>query len=148
MEHTLQKYPYLVAEHQGKPIGYAYTGPFNQRAAYDWSAETSIYVQTDSRHAGVGKKLYTALEDISKAQHILNLNACIGYPEKEDRYLTKNSVLFHEHLGYKAVGTFHQCGYKFGTWYHMVWMEKMLGKHTDNPLPIIAFPALSMGTTI
>ena len=40
---------------------------------------------------------------------------------------------FHEKMGYKLVGRFHQCGYKFGKWYDMIWMEKMLGEHTENP---------------
>ena len=46
---------------------------------------------------------YQALEEISKAQNILNMNACIAYPENEDEHLTKNSVQFHEHLGYQDV---------------------------------------------
>ena len=73
-------------------------------------------------------------------QHILNLHACIGYPETEDEYLTKNSVEFHAHMGYRMVGKFHKCGYKFGRWYDMVWMEKMLGDHPASPLPIVLFP--------
>ena len=60
-----------------------------------------------------------------KQQGILNVNACIAYPQAEDEYLTKDSVLFHEKLGYTMVGTFHQCGYKFHCWYDMVWMEKI-----------------------
>ena len=63
---------------------------------------------------------------------ILNLYACIGYPEVEDEYLTKNSALFHQHMGYRKVGEFHRCGYKFGRWYHMVWMEKIIGEHSEN----------------
>ena len=55
---------------------------------------------------------------------ILNLYACIGYPQVEDEYLTKNSAEFHAHLGFELVGTFHNCGYKFDRWYDMVWMEK------------------------
>lgn len=77
------------------------------------------------------------------AQHILNLNACIGYPETEDEYLTKDSVRFHTHMGYSMVGEFHKCGYKFGRWYNMVWMEKLIGEHADQPEPVIAFPRLS-----
>ena len=47
-----------------------------------------------------------ALEKALKAQNITNLYACIGYPEVEDQYLTKNSVQYHEHLGYRFIGTF------------------------------------------
>jgi L-amino acid N-acyltransferase YncA len=143
IRHTLKRYPYLAAVKGDKILGYAYTGAFVGRSAYDWSAETSIYLREDQRKMGLGKKLYNAIEKISVAQNITNLNACIGYPEEEDPYLTKNSVQFHEHLGYQMVGCFHQCGYKFGRWYDMVWMEKMIGEHKKNPSPLIAFPELS-----
>lgn len=139
---TLKKYPYLVAVSGKALLGYAYTGAFVGRAAYDWAAETSIYVKEDSRKKGVGKALYEALEAVSKAQNILNLNACIGYPEVEDEHLTGNSVAFHSHMGYRMVGKFHNCGYKFGTWYHMVWMEKLIGAHSKSPEPVIAFSKL------
>ena len=142
IQHTLKKYPYLVAEEAGEILGYAYTGPFKERAAYDWAVETTIYVKEDKKQRGIGKLLYQALEEISKAQNILNMNACIAYPENEDEHLTKNSVQFHEHLGYQMVGTFHQCGYKFETWYHMVWMEKYIGKHKEHPEAFIPFSIL------
>ena len=139
----LEKYPYLVAEVDGKMLGYAYTSPFVGRAAYGWSAETTIYLREDCRKMGVGRALYEALEKVSKAQNILNLNACIGYPREEDEYLTMNSVKFHEHMGYQMVGMFHNSGYKFGRWYHMVWMEKLIGEHKDKPKRVIPFRELS-----
>lgn len=141
---TLEKYPYIVAEQEGEILGYAYTGPFGKRAAYQWAAETSIYLKETRRQMGIGRKLYEALEEISKAQNIFNLNACIGYPQREDSHLTKNSVQFHEHMGYRLVGEFHQCGYKFGTWYNMVWMEKSLGEHPARPEDVIWFSELVM----
>lgn len=139
MERTLENYPYIVAECDGELLGYAYTGVFKDRAAYDWSVETSIYVKGEMRGLGIGRKLYDAIERISQAQNILNLNACISYPEICDPYLTRNSVEFHEHLGFQMAGRFHKCGYKFRTWYDMVWMEKLLGSHTSAPLPVIPF---------
>jgi phosphinothricin acetyltransferase len=132
----------LVAEVQGEILGYAYTGPFVGRAAYAWAAETTIYIREDCKKMGLGKRLYKILEEISRAQNILNLNACIGYPEIEDEYLTKNSVQFHAHLGYRMVGEFHQCGYKFNRWYNMVWMEKIIGPHNSFQPPVIPFPQL------
>ena len=89
-------------------------------------------------------QLYEELENILKQQGILNVNACIAYPQAEDEYLTKDSVLFHEKLGYTMVGTFHQCGYKFHRWYDMVWMEKFIGEHRENQPDIIPFPELKM----
>ncbi len=78
---------------------------------------------------GIGKMLYTELERRLKEQNILNVYACIAYPERDDEYLDKNSAQFHKHLGYRRVGTLRKCGYKFGRWYNMVWYEKFIGKH-------------------
>lgn len=129
----LKKYPYLLAEQDGKITGYAYAGVFNERPAADWSVESAIYVERGSRRAGVGRALYGALEKALAGQNILNINACIAWPETEDEYLTYDSIRFHEHMGYRMVGRFHQCGYKFGRWYDLVWMEKHLGKHPAKP---------------
>ncbi len=135
---TLKKYPYLVILHEGKIQGYAYAGPFKERAAYDWSVETTIYLAHDAVKGGLGKKLYLALEESLKEMGILNLYACIGYPIEEDAYLTKNSAQFHEHLGYVTVGRFHKCGYKFNCWYDMIWMEKVIGVH-DTDMDAVKF---------
>ena len=59
---TLEKYPYFVAEEDGKVLGYTYVGPFKGRPAYDWSVETTIYVAPDCRRNGIGRALYEALE--------------------------------------------------------------------------------------
>ena len=144
MEHTLERYPYLVAVVGDEIVGYAYTGSFVGRAAYDHSAETSIYVDENYRHGEIGKRLYEAIEEISAAQNIINLYACIGYPEVEDEHLTMNSVGFHEHLGYKLVGRFEKCGRKFDTWYDMVWMEKIIGEHDEDIKPFVPFPELTL----
>ena len=139
MENTLKKYPYFVAVLDGEIAGYAYAGPFVGRAAYDWSAEATIYVDAGHRKQGLGKKLYEALENGLKQMGILNLYACIGYPETEDEYLTRNSVDFHARMGYVKAGEFHHCGRKFGRWYHMVWMEKIIGEHEKDQAAVRRF---------
>lgn len=131
---TLQKYPYLVILEDDKIMGYAYAGPFIRRAAYDHCAEMTIYLAHEARKRGLGRMLYSALESALKEMGILNLYACIGYPVVEDEYLTMNSVEFHGHLGYRLVGEFQNCGHKFGRWYSMVWMEKLIGQHTEEPM--------------
>lgn len=140
---TLKKYPYIVAEinqnKQKKIIGYAYAGAFKTRTAYDWSVETSIYVDKDFRHCGVGKLLLERLEQLLQKQNFLNVNACIAFTEKENEYLTNDSYKFHQKMGYTLVGTFHKCGYKFDEWFDMIWMEKIIGKHIQNQPKILDF---------
>ena len=123
---TLKRYPYLVLEENGEVKGYAYAGVFKDRAAYDHSCELSIYLDRNAKGRGYGRTLYEALEEKLKAQGIRNLYACIGDPIGEDPYLTKDSEEFHRHLGFVKVGEFHKCGYKFGRWYNMIWMEKII----------------------
>jgi len=129
IEKVLRKYPYIVIERGKDILGYAYASTFKDRDAYNRSVELSIYIQKDVRRAGLGRMLYDELERRLKAQGILNLYACIGYPDEEDEHLTLDSVKFHEKLGYSMIGKFNKCGYKFGTWYSMVWMEKLIGEH-------------------
>ncbi|MCD8396918.1 MAG: N-acetyltransferase family protein [Lachnospiraceae bacterium] len=136
MKGIMSRYPYLVAERDGLILGYAYAHPFVGRAAYDWSAELTIYLDQNARKCGLGRMLYETLEKRLKEMGVLNLYACIGYPEKEDEYLTRNSADFHAHLGFRNVGTFRKCGYKFGHWYDMIWMEKLIGEHPDGPAPV------------
>ena len=131
--HSLEKYPYLIAEEGGNILGYA--SPFHDRPAYDWAVETSIYVDQNIKHRGIGRKLHDALESTLREQGILNMNACIAYPPEEDEHLDKNSVEFHAHMGYRLVGEFYKCGYKFNRWYNMVWMEKLIGEHLSDQKP-------------
>ena len=131
IEEVLKSYPFIVACKDDEILGYAYLHSFVGRKAYELSAETTIYLNPDKKKMGIGKKLYSVLEDIAKAQNITNLYSCIGYVDKEDEYLNNNSVQFHEHRGYRMVGKFENCGHKFGRWYHMVWMEKIIGKHGE-----------------
>lgn len=137
---TLERYPYLAAERRGEILGYAYAGPFKERSAYDWAVETTVYVRRDGKRQGVGGALYGALERCLGAQGILNLNACVACPEREDEYLTRDSIEFHRRMGYRIVGEFQQCGYKFGRWYNMVWMEKHIGEHRPDQPPVRVFP--------
>lgn len=143
---TLKRYPYLVALQGGRAAGYAYASAFKGRAAYDWAVETTIYLRQDCRGRGLGTRLYAALESALRRQNILNLNACIAYAAGDgDPRLDNASAAFHERLGYVRAARFTKCGYKFGTWYDMIWMEKMLGEHTADPAPFIPFSELPGG---
>lgn len=132
IEKTLKKYPYLVACLDDKIAGYAYAGAYIERTACDWSAEISVYIAHDARKCGLGRKLYETLEQELKAMGIVNLYASIAYPEKEDEFLTKNSMEFHKHMGFRVIGEFRNCGYKFQRWYDLIWVEKVIGEHRCN----------------
>ena len=136
---TLCRYPYLAAWAAGEIVGYAYAGAFQERPAYSWAAETTVYVREDCRRTGVGRRLYEGLEEILRRQGVLNLNACIAAPRGEDPFLTEDSLRFHERMGFSPVGRFHQCGCKFGRWYDMVWMEKFIGAHLSPQPPVKPF---------
>jgi len=113
------QYPWLVWEEKGKILGYAYAAAPYQRAAFSWCAEPSIYLVPEAHGKGIGKKLYTALEAILKEQGYQVLYALITDENAP-------SLRFHEGLGYAQKVHFPNCGYKFGRWLGLVWMEKRL----------------------
>jgi len=144
IERTLLRHPYIVAEAEGKILGYAYAAPLSVRRATDWAVEASIYVDKDNRRAGLGRLLYDELERWLKMQNIISVSACIAACDREyDEHLSTDSLLFHSRCGYVEVGRHPNCGYKFGKWYHLVWMEKPLGERLDNMPPFIPFSELS-----
>ncbi len=135
---TEERYPWLVACGQDNPshiFGYAYASVYHGRPAYWWSVETSIYLAQDARGKGIGRILHDGLVEELKRRGIQNMYACItAIPEgrRGDPYLTDASIRFHTKLGYRMIGRFQECGYKFSRWYDVVWMELMIG---DHPVP-------------
>ena len=142
---TLKNYPYLVAEVDGKIAGYIYAGRFGKRAAYDWSAETSVYISKDFHRLGLGRLLYEKLEKLLAAQNITNVYAIIATPPDEnDQHLTRNSEHFHTAIGYKTTGHFSKCGNKFGKWYDIIYTEKIIAAHNGKPEPFVPFQKLNL----
>lgn len=117
--------PWLVWEEDGVVLGYAYGAPAFERAAYRWCGEVSIYLAPSAQGRGIGKKMYTALEELMKR---------LGYRVLYAIVTSENapSVAFHEALGYRKRAFFPDCGYKFGRWVGTVWLEKSLG-FVENP---------------
>ena len=114
-----QQFPWLVWEEADCVLGYAYGSlPFH-RAGYRWDGEVSIYLHPDAHRKGIGRKLYTALEEIMRRQGYQTLYAIITAANE-------GSVAFHQALGYHQTARFPHCGYKFGTWYDVLWLEKPL----------------------
>lgn len=142
IQETLNEYPYLVALVDGKIAGYSYASKFRTRAAYAWSASTSIYIDRKYQGMGIGKRLYAELESILVQQNVVNVYAAIADPVEEDEYLTRNSERFHRAVGYEVVARFRQCGSKFGRWYNLIEMEKVIGERTCPPKEFIPFSEL------
>ncbi|MBQ9520820.1 MAG: N-acetyltransferase [Acholeplasmatales bacterium] len=123
------KFPYIVLTVDDKVVGYAYSHIYYGREAFKYSHEVTIYIDNNYKKQGFGKLLYAELEKRLKARGIINLYASVAICEKEDSHLNNNSLDFHKHLGYKEVGHFKKTGYKFDTWYDLVWLEKKIGNN-------------------
>ena len=127
-----QQFPWLVWEENGKILGYAYGSlPFS-RAAYRWCAASSIYLASNAHGKGIGRKLYTALEELLRRQ---------GYRKTYAIITSDNpgSLRFHEKTGFRFIAEFPDCGFKFGKVYSVVWMEKLLNPEEipqDFPKPV------------
>jgi phosphinothricin acetyltransferase len=123
--------PYLVAEEDGRVVGFAYCQWFKPRPAYRFSAEDSIYLHPDAAGKGWGKQLLTALEREAEAAGVRKLIAVIGDSGNQ------GSVGVHKALGFAQVGTIKSCGWKFGRWLDIVIMDKSIGE-ADRTAPAAA----------
>lgn len=146
IEEVLQRFPYLAAEEDGHILGYAYAHPYGVRKAYSWAVELSIYLAPESRGKGIGRKLYEAMEVLLRAQNITNLYVLVAAVDVEDEYLTHDSLKFHAAMGYSQVGKLHKAGYKFGRWYDMVTMEKIIADHPAAQPDVLPWSHLSNET--
>lgn len=113
--------PYLVAEKQGRVMGYAYAGNWRPRPAYKFSVEDSIYIAHDAVGQGVGKALLPVLIDRCTALGKRQMVAVIG-----DSAQTA-SIRLHAACGFEMVGTLKDIGFKFGRWLDSVLMQRPLG---------------------
>ena len=114
-----RQFPWLVYEEDGEILGYAYASAPYARAAYAWCAEPSVYLKPEARGRGIGRKLYAALEQILDCQGYQVLYALVTQENEA-------SLRFHERCGYRVSVLFPNCGFKFGRWLGVIWMEKRL----------------------
>ena len=114
-------FPYLVAEADGQVLGYAYAGPYRPRPAYRFSVEDSIYVAPQAQGRGIGRMLLARLIAESEARGYRQMIAVIGDSANAA------SIELHRALGFTMIGTFADCGFKFGRWLDSVFMQRSLG---------------------
>lgn len=117
---------WLVAELDGRVLGYAYGHAFAPRTAYRWSTETSIYLDRDRRGHGIGRSLYGAL---------LERLAALGYRRAFAGVTLPNdaSVGLHEALGFAPAGVYRRVGWKDGAWHDVAWFQRDIGPANDPP---------------
>jgi L-amino acid N-acyltransferase YncA len=127
---TLETHPWLVFCEDAEVLGYAYASPYRSRAAYQWSAEVTVYVRSDAQRRGVGSRLYRTLFAVLAAQGYAIVYAAIALPNP-------TSVALHERLGFEPVGRFPAAGYKHGHWHDVGWWRHSLQEPSSRPAPPI-----------
>jgi phosphinothricin acetyltransferase len=126
IEATLERLPWLVSvDGDGAVDGYVYASKHRERAAYQWSVDTSAYIRADARGRGLGKRLYQALFDELVPLGYFNAYAGITLPNAA-------SVALHEAVGFAPIGIYRSVGYKQGVWHDVGWWHKRL---QDGPAP-------------
>lgn len=131
----LEHYPWLVWEEAGEVLAYAYASRFRERAAYDWIAETSIYVRPDAQRRGIARRLYGTLLESMRLQGLHQAVGVITLPGAV-------SVAAHETMGFTPAGVWRQAGYKLGQWWDVGVWQKTLSEPANPPAPLIPFRAL------
>ncbi|MEO8013361.1 GNAT family N-acetyltransferase [Polaromonas sp.] len=119
--------PYLVAEQDGKILGFAYGNWFKPRPAYRYSVEDSVYLAPGLDRKGLGRALLAELLAHCEAAGIRKVMAIIGDSANA------GSVGVHRALGFQQVGIVEACGWKFGAWRDIVIMQKTLGPGSSEP---------------
>ena len=128
----LQDYPYLAWDEAGEVLAYAYAGRFRERAAYDWIAETSIYVRADAQRRGIARRLYGTLLAAMRLQGIHQAVGVITLPGTV-------SVALHESMGFSAAGVWRHAGFKQGQWWDVGVWQKELQPVVCPPRPVQPF---------
>jgi phosphinothricin acetyltransferase len=103
------RYPWLVAEIDGRVVGFASSSPFRSRPAYRWSVETGVYVAPEAQGRGLGGRLMERMLDLLTAQGFTAVVAGISMPNTA-------SVALHEKLGFAPCATYRDTGFKLGEW--------------------------------
>jgi phosphinothricin acetyltransferase len=120
--------PWIVLEHGGEVIGYAYASKHNERAAYQWSVDVTVYIRQRHHRRGVGRGLYTSLFALLRLQGFYTACAGIALPNPA-------SVGLHESLGFRPVGVYRAVGHKLGGWHDVGWWLLALREREGVPAP-------------
>ena len=129
---TVERFPWLVCEYDGQIVGYSYAGSHNDRPAYQWGVDVSVYVAEQWHRHGVARGLYETLFALLRAQGFFTAYAVIALPNP-------SSVRFHEALGFEQVGRYEKAGFKHGEWRDVGHWERTLQARETPPSPPTPF---------
>jgi L-amino acid N-acyltransferase YncA len=126
IQEVLGSHVWLVCEREGAVAGYAYASSHRARAAYQWSVDTSVYVDDAFRRRGIGHALYLSLFAVLTVQGYANAFAGITLPSAA-------SVGLHERAGFTPLGVYRRVGYKLGAWHDVGWWQRSLDLRDEEP---------------
>ena len=136
IEDVQKQYPWLVCELGGVVIGYAYASQVFKRAAYQWNAELSIYIDKNYHGRGIATAFYHCLEELLLQQGYYNLYAVITSSNK-------NSLALVDKLGFVQTGHYKNVGFKLGSWHDVLWLTKTVKEAIDDkPAVPLAYNSL------
>ena len=122
-------YPYFICTENGRCVGYVYAHRAQERAAFQWNAELSIYLDKNYQAKGVGKVLYEMMFEILAKQGVKTLYGLVTTPNPQ-------SVKLHEKTGFLLAGTYHNTGFKANKWCDLLLYEKQIGEYNGKPTPL------------
>ncbi|MBL7819052.1 MAG: N-acetyltransferase [Saprospiraceae bacterium] len=123
---TIREYPWLVCLKNNQIAGYAYASKYRYKTAYQWSAESTIYLSGQIHGRGLGSLLYETLLKILSLQGFYNIYAAVTIPNTQ-------SEMLHAKLGFYEIGIFKNNGFKLGKWHDVKWFQKTLKDYKINP---------------
>jgi L-amino acid N-acyltransferase YncA len=132
---TMRMHPWIVFEDEEGIAGYAYASEHRARPAYQWSVDVSCYVHERARRRGIASRLYRATFRILERQGFTNAFAGIALPNEA-------SVAMHSSVGFVAIGTYVNVGYKCGGWHDVIWMQRPLAPPGATPSRPVPLPSL------
>ena len=117
-----RNFPYLVAELDGRVVGFAYASLYRSRLAYRHTLEDSVYIHKEFAGRGIGRALLDALIEGCVKTGCRQLVAVIGDSAN------KASIKLHAACGFRRTGTLKAVGFKFGQWVDSVIMQREIGE--------------------
>jgi phosphinothricin acetyltransferase len=125
-ERIAASHVWLVAEEDGKVVGYAYAAPFHPRAAYRWAVEVSIYLAPEARGHGLGKELLTPLLQRLREMGFVQAFGGTALPNPASERLL-------ESFGFKKIAHWERVGFKFDAWHDVSWRQLTLQEPSVPP---------------